>query len=65
MTDHLVIIYNQLLNKYHYQDTPPEIPTTERVIKSTRQLYRINLCLAAYVECADEVWPQLIYSNNF
>jgi len=46
------------------QETPPEIPTTERVIKSTRQLYRINLCLAAYVECADEVWPQLIYSKR-
>ena len=28
------------------------------------QLYRINLCLAANVECADEVWPQSIYSKN-
>ena len=32
----LLIIYNRLLNKYQYQETPPEIPTTERVIKSTR-----------------------------
>ena len=32
----LLVIYNRLHNKYHYQETPPEIPTTERVIKSTR-----------------------------
>jgi len=32
----LLVIYNRLLNKYHKQETPPEIPTTERVIKSTR-----------------------------
>ena len=32
----LWVIYNRLLNKYQQQETPPEIPTTERVIKSTR-----------------------------
>ena len=32
----LLVIYNRLLNKYQYQETLPEIPTTERVIKSTR-----------------------------
>ena len=32
----LLEIYNLLLNKYHRQETLPEIPTTERVIKSTR-----------------------------
>ena len=47
------------------QETLPEIPTTERVIKSTRKLYWINLCLAANVECADEVWLKLIYSKKF
>ena len=36
LTDHLGIIYNQLLHKYHKQETPPEIPTTERVVKSIR-----------------------------
>ena len=30
-----LVIYNRLLNKYQYQETRPEIPTTERVIKST------------------------------
>jgi len=60
----LLVIYNRLLNKYQLQETLPEIPTTERVIKSTRNYYRINLCLAANVECADEVWPQLIYSKR-
>ena len=32
----LLMIYNRLLNKYQKQETLPEIPTTERVIKSTR-----------------------------
>ena len=32
----LLVIYNHLLNKDQYQETLPEIPTTERVIKSTR-----------------------------
>jgi len=32
----LLLIYNRLLNKYQLQETLPEIPTTERVIKSTR-----------------------------
>ena len=32
----LLVIYNRLLNKYQKQETLPEIPTTERVIKSTR-----------------------------
>ena len=32
----LLVIYNHLLNKYQLQETLPEIPTTERVIKSTR-----------------------------
>ena len=32
----LLVIYNRLLNKYQEQETLPEIPTTERVIKSTR-----------------------------
>ena len=32
----LLVIYNRLLNKYQLQETLPEIPTTERVIKSTR-----------------------------
>ena len=36
MTDYLGIIYDRLLNKYQKQETLPEIPTTERVIKSTR-----------------------------
>ena len=31
-----LVIYNRLLNKYQLQETLPEIPTTERVIKSTR-----------------------------
>ena len=35
----LLVIYNCLLNKYQLQETPSEIPTTERVIKSTRKLY--------------------------
>ena len=32
----LLVIYNRLLRKYQYQETLSEIPTTERVIKSTR-----------------------------
>ena len=32
----LLVIYNRLLNKYQQQETLPEIPTTERVIKLTR-----------------------------
>ena len=32
----LLVIHDRLLNKYQYQETLPEIPTTERVIKSTR-----------------------------
>ena len=31
-----LVIYNRLLNKYQQQETLPEIPTTERVIKSNR-----------------------------
>ena len=29
----LLVIYNRLLNKYQQQETLPEIPTIERVIK--------------------------------
>ncbi len=32
----LLVIYNRFLNKYQEQETRPEIPTTERVIKSIR-----------------------------
>jgi len=32
----MMVIHNRLLNKNQKQETHPEIPTTERVIKSTR-----------------------------